>query len=372
MHAVLAPSSAARWVACAGSVSLAARYPEEDTQAALDGTAAHWAASELLYGRLIDVGLVAPNGVTLTDEMIEAAELYVDHIDAALSDSHLTRAALHVEERVNMPSVHPLNWGTPDAWFYSHGGLHLVMFDFKFGHKHVEVFENWQLVDYAEGVLSSLEVDGYDDQCITVDLFIIQPRSHHKDGPIRNWTLRGSDLRPYINQLRNAAEASQMPDAVCTPNPECEFCPGRHACEALQRSGYKAVELSGMSVPVEMPTPALGLELRILQRARARLDARITGLEEQVLVHIKNGSLVPGYAVEQTVGREAWTKPPAEVIALGQMFGHELAKPGVITPAQARKAGIPAEVIQEFSERPRGGLKLVADDGTQARKVFGK
>lgn len=371
-HAVLAPSSAARWVACAGSVLLAALYPEEETQESREGTAAHWGAYELLYGRPIDVGLVAPNGVTLTEEMVEAAELYVQHIDDTLARYGLTREVLHVEERVDIPLVHELNWGTPDAWFYSPAHGVLVVFDFKFGHRFIEVFENWQLVDYTSGILSRLGIDGLTDQAVRVDLYIVQPRSYHKDGPIRLWSVIASDLRPLFNMLRNAAEASQMPNAKCTPNPECEFCPGRHACEALQRSAYKAAEMAGLSVPVELSPAALGLELRMLQRARQLLDSRITGIEEQTLATIKRGQLVPGFATEPTEGREAWNKSVAEVVALGELFGVKVGKPAVITPNQARKAGLPADVVASYCERPQRGLKLVVDDGSQARKVFGK
>lgn len=370
-HALLAPSSAGRWVACAGSVTLAALYPEEETQEAREGTAAHWGAFELLYWRQIDVGLVAPNGVTLTEEMVEAAELYVSHIDDTLTRYGLARDSLHVEERVTIPDVHPLNWGTPDCWFYAPAQGVLVVFDFKFGHRFIEVFENWQLIDYTSGILSRLGVDGIADQSLRVELYITQPRSYHKDGAIRLWTITAAGLRGHFNKLRNAAEASQMPGAMCTPNPECEFCPGRHACEALQRSGYKAAEMAGQSIPVELPPSALGLELRTLQRARGLLDARITGLEEQTLSSIRRGVLVPGYAAEQTEGRETWNKPAAEVVALGDLFGVKVAKPAVLTPAQARKAGLPAEVVASYCDRPQRGIKLVVDDGTQARKIFG-
>jgi hypothetical protein len=80
-HALLAPSSAARWIACAGSVMMEVLYPETvEHAAAAEGTASHWAASEMLAGRVVAEGQVAPNGVVLSDEMIECAEVYVDNV----------------------------------------------------------------------------------------------------------------------------------------------------------------------------------------------------------------------------------------------------------------------------------------------------
>lgn len=371
-HAVLAPSSAARWVACAGSVMLAALYPErEETEEAREGSASHWAAFEMLHGRPVAVGQVAPNGVVLSEEMIDGAEQYVEAIDAALARHGLGRDALHVEQRVAIPYVHEHNWGTPDCWFVSADGKTLVIFDYKYGHRFVEVFENWQLLDYCCGILSALGVDGLADQSLQVEFCIVQPRSYHRDGPVRTWSTLASNLRAHFNTLRNAAEAALLPGAVCTVNPECRDCPGRHACEAVQRAALSAVDMATQSTPLELPAAALALELRTLQRAADLLKARVSGLEETALYRIRGGELVPGYAVEAQVGRQEWTVPVDQVVALGSLMGKELSKPGVVTPKQALKLGIDAATIKTMSTRAQKGLALVVDDGKAARKAFG-
>ena len=69
-----------------------------------------------------------------------------------------------IEERVAIPAVHANNWGTPDTWIFGHnatsGRARLVVIDYKFGHEFVEVFENWQLVDYLFGILQELGISG--------------------------------------------------------------------------------------------------------------------------------------------------------------------------------------------------------------------
>lgn len=371
-HAILAPSAAARWVACAGSVALAALFPEEeDSEEAREGTAAHWAAFEILHASPVAVGQVAPNGFVLTEEMIDGAQMYVDEIDKKLAQYRLTRADLIVERRVSIDRVHPKNWGTPDCRFYVPWRKLLVLFDFKFGHRMIEVFECWQLIDYVVGSADELQLD---DLTNSVEMVIVQPRSFHRDGPVREWMTRLCDLRAQVNILTMAAERALEPGAKCTPNPECEFCPARHACEAVQHSAYRAVALSKGSTPLVLSPAAVGLELRTLEAAEAALAARISGLKAQAVALFKGGAQVPGWAMVPTSGREAWRedKPLAELLQLGELFGISLAKPAAITPGQARKAGMPEEVIAQYAGKPSRGLALERDDGSTARRVFGK
>ena len=84
-HAFLAPSSAFRWVHCAAAPSMEAAYPElEPSPESLEGTAAHWVVQMLLQGTPVSLGTQAPNGVAVTEEMLEGAELVQEDIFAAL------------------------------------------------------------------------------------------------------------------------------------------------------------------------------------------------------------------------------------------------------------------------------------------------
>lgn len=83
-HAPLPPSSANCWVHCAGWRSLHSAFPDDgDTVPAMEGTAAHWCFEEMFEGRVPAVGATAPNGVAITDEMLDGAELFVDAVRAA-------------------------------------------------------------------------------------------------------------------------------------------------------------------------------------------------------------------------------------------------------------------------------------------------
>lgn len=372
-HAFLPPSSAAIWVKCAAAPTMWRRYPEpEDSIEAREGTAAHWAFEQLFAGQLIDVGLVAPNGVVLTEEMIEGAELYVDTVHAGLAGyAEDEPPALHIEKRVNMPNVHANNWGTPDTFAWSAESKCLYLWDYKFGHEYVDEFENWQLIDYAAGILDAIGVDGLADQQTRVIMTIVQPRCFHRAGPVRSLVVRASELRGPINILRMAAEAASGPNPNATVNPKCKHCSGRHACEAYQRTALQAADLSMRSVPLDLTPEATGLELTMLKRAQAALDGRISGLEESVSAMLRiNGARIPGWAIEQTEGRTAWSVPAQEVALLGDMYQIQLRKDAVLPPKQAEKAGIPAEVIDVYSFNPPGAAKLVPESTTTLRKIF--
>lgn len=378
-HAFLAPSSASRWVRCALSASLEAAYPEtEASPSSLEGTAAHWVVQMLLQGTPVALDMQAPNGVAVTQDMLEAAELVRDDILATLGPDWAQY--LVIERRVQIPRVHPThNWGTPDYRAGSrlnNGRLCLHVWDFKYGHGIVDAIENWQLIDYTAGLLDEAGIDGLQDQETVVDMVVIQPRAFHRDGPVRRWRVVAADLRGHINRLSNQAALAVGANPPAVPTPEgCENCRGRHACEALQRAAYLAADKGQNYGALDLSPHALGLELRALKRSQALLEARVSGLEAEATAKIKRGELVPSWILESTPGRLAWRKPAAEILALGQMLGLDLAKPqDVITPTQAKAvaktAKVSGEIFDAYASRPTGAAKLVADDGTKARLTF--
>jgi hypothetical protein len=343
-------------------------YPEtEESQASADGVAAHWAASELLSGRTIDVGLITENGVMLTDEMVDAAQIYADTVLSV--SSGYKDSILHVEKRVGIDTIHPECWGTPDTWLF--GGNTLFLWDFKFGHRFVDVFENWQLIEYAAGILESIGINGITDQHVTVQMTIVQPRCYVGGSPVRTWSVKAVDLRGYFNVARMFEERAIADDATTTVSPECRDCSARHACPAAQQAAYGAMSVASTSVPFDLPPDALGAELRYIENAVEMLEARKSGLEQQALALAKRGVGIPFYTAEQGYGRERWNKPDEEVIAMGNVMGVPLSVPKLVTPKQAIKAGMNEEIVKMYTVTPRGEVKLKRDEGGKARKIFG-
>lgn len=378
-HAYLPPSSALEWETCALWPAMNATYPEaEPGLESMEGTAAHWAFCERLYGRPTSEGQLAENGVGLSGEMLEGAAVYCEVVAEAYA-SALNVSHYHVEQRVQNDEIHAQNWGTPDTWIFGHnpttGRAKLVVIDYKFGKEFVEVFENRQLINYTALILHELGIytNGLGDEYVDVEFIVVQPRSHHKDGIVRRWSFVAVDLRGPLNKLRYAAEAAMIPHPKATPDPvACKHCAGRHACEALQREGYKTMSFSRMSTPVELSPEAAGLELKALQHAIKLAEARASGLASQVEHSLASGHFNPHFAMEPGRADLSWTKPDTEIIALGALVGAELAKPPkAITPTQA-KGKIDPRILDMYSHRPSAGLVLTPITTLAARKVFGR
>lgn len=372
-HSVLMPSRAYRWVACAGSVTLEAQFPQDEGEEAQEGTAAHEVAMILLgLGYLVDVGYVTTNGRVVDEAMREGAIMFAESVrDRMLkvgNDGFLPR----IEQPVKSPQIHPDCWGTPDVVLHQPTISMLDIWEYKYGHDFVEVFENWQLLCYLSGVLDQICAEKPGRELITtVRMHVVQPRSYHRDGPVRTWQVHATDLRAYFNILHGAAHRAMGVLPATASGPQCTNCTAVHACDAAQRAALHAISYAGTAVPFNLPPTAAGRELQALKARREMMDARITGLEAQIVGDLKAGKFVPYWQLGSSTPREVWGKPVEEVIALGDMLGVDLRKaPEAITPVQARVKGIDESVIRGYAFRPRGEVKLIPADVSDARKIF--
>lgn len=367
-HSLIAPSSAKAWRYCAMQPTMSQRYPQEDSPEALEGNAAHWVAWEMLEGVDVKEGDITPNGHVVTDEMIDGGELLREVIRSK------DRAVVtHVEERLAIPTIHEQAFGTPDFWQFFDWTIDLI--DYKFGHRFVDEFENDQGVMYTEGILDLLshQLDigpGKLDQLVTVNFTIVQPRCYYKGLPVRTWTFKAHQIRGQLNILKAAAEQVFLPNPIATTNSECIDCPGRHACPALQQAAYSDAEFSTQSVPLDLTAAAASLELRMLERAQERLNARVDGLRESVIAQLRRGQSAPYHALRQGYGNLKWTVPTDDVLAMGKLMGKDLRKLAIVTPTQAKNLGIDESVISLYSEKPLGKISLVQEDSKNARRVF--
>ena len=359
-HALYAPSSMAQTMQCPASVRLQQLYPEQPDETSIEGEAAHWGCAELLHGRPIAVGQITPNGVALDGDMIDAAELYASVVRPDMG-------GLHVESRVQMPRIHPQCWGTPDAWRVTHSddGPTIRVWDFKYGHEYVDEFENPQLAAYVAGVVDALRLDGQNELLYTVHATIVQPRCYGRK-PVRTWRVPVGELRALWNVMQAACEEADG-EARTRVGPECKHCTARHACDALQRASLSAIDVAGQAEPLELDTPAAAAELRRLRYAVDTMQARASGLEQQLMNVARSGQPVPGFHIETTAGREQWTMPVDRVITLGQLYGVDLRKQATLTPAQARTAGVATD---GFTERRGGSASLVVDQPHQMVRIF--
>lgn len=384
-HSIIPPSSAGIWGApngCTGWVVMAQSYPDVESEPAREGTAAHEIAEAMIRAnaraktdypsRESIVGQTASNNVVFTDEMYDGAERFADDVLSVMTERGVFGGDhFGVEHRVEAARIHAMSYGTVDCFLFDQSRGELFVWDFKFGYGVVEVYENWQLINYVAGILDQLGINGAEDQHITVRMRIVQPRAYHRDGVVREWSAMASGLRGYFNQLHDgASRALGGSTAEFRSGEHCKHCTGRHACPAALKAGVGLYEVATQPTPVELSAEAAAVQYSIVQRARKQLEYLESGLQEQIKGLLTGGAQVPGYRLEPSRGRERWSRPIDEVIALGDLLGHDLRKVTAITPKQAVKLGVDESVIKEYSETPNTGVALVADNGNKAKQVF--
>lgn len=380
-HSIIAPSSANRRRACTGSAIMEAMHPDtSESEDSREGTASHELATimvdALTRGRTgypardKTIGQEASNGVVWTEESYDCAEVFAEECGQLMQRTKVFGGEHFFSERkVQAPSIHPDSEGTLDFGIYDKATGIVYVKDYKFGHRPVEVMTDMQTFEYAIAIWDSIG----SPKGTNFDLTIVQPRSFHRDGTIRRRWLPATEAMKEL-EIMKAVEAEALGDSPRTVAtvPGCRNCSGRHSCDTLGMACFDLAEYAGEPVSARQTPAQVATELAILEKAVGLLSARLTGKQAEAEALIKAGHLVPGKALEPVPGRQKWSVPDAEVLAMGDALKIDLrqtAKP--VTPKQAEKKDIDASVIKEYSTTPNS-IKLVDAGETIASAVFGK
>lgn len=298
-HARLSPSSADRWMTCPGSVALCEGMPDDSSSFAEEGTAAHWAAEQILLGKhdqFSVVGQKAENGITIDADMAADVMRYVTQIwDTAESMC----GTLLVEQRLAIGS-----WtgedgahGTSDAVILAPGEI--AVCDLKFG-RGVEVFaeNNRQLMIYALAAVEAFDIAaGPFDR---VRLIISQPRL----GNFSEWSLTLDELTAFGTQVTQAALGTMLKDAPLVPGEKaCKFCKAKATCPALRSEVMDAFE---NVEPKTAEVDRLGWAMGKVALVETWCKAVRAEVEKELLA----GKAIAGWKlVKGKMGNRKWSDP---------------------------------------------------------------
>ena len=384
-HSIIPPSLASRRRQCNGSAIMELMYPQTtEADDAKKGTASHELAPPMIYANAKGglgfplassiVGATASNGVIWTQDSYDGAKLYADDVGKVMRETGVFTPI--VEQTVNCWCIHPESFGTPDCWLFDPVTRTLYIWDYKYGHRVVEVEWNSQLIEYFSGILDVLEQhhgDRASDLTMTVVFTIVQPRAYHRNGTIRRWRVPASDLRGEVNKLSAVEHAALSDNPTTCAGPECLDCSARNNCETLQQATTAVVKFTGVPSPINLTADQLAVELQIVSDAYDILEARLKGLRAQAEGIIQSGNTVRGWACEQGYGRDAWSVPADQLFIMGDLSGINLRKDAPpVTPKQAIALGMDEQTVKSLSYRPRTSVKLVQSSTTLASKIFGK
>jgi len=366
LHASALP----RIMACAGSTQFPALPPEQSSESAREGTAAHWVAEQFIRDGGANLPDVAPNGIPIDADMTEHARNYAGLIpsDAMVECNGDWYASRDIEIACKVDA----------AWFEEQElapGVTLqtlYVLDFKYGWRIVDPDYNTQLIAYAVGVIRRLAADGVAVRPdLRLALGIYQPRPYHPDGAHRVWRLTLDELIGHHDVIVQTLE--QLPSDALVTGEHCEYCPGAAtgACAAYLRATTNAIDVAMRRSPVELTTAAMARELIDLQRAQAMLKDRLEFAQDNAKRALAaNPAALPGWILKPQYANTSYTKDGAEAIKRETNL-NVYAEPKLATPAELKRRGVPDDVIAKHTHRPLIGQKLERHDpDAEVRKAL--
>lgn len=344
-----------RFMACNGFKSLNGIEPfNPSTEVTDEGNAAHWVAEQAHNG--VDptslIGQTAPNGVFITDEMVDYLSDYIEFVTANKCD-------------VEVDTSHNGNgWeirGRADCIICNDDCLTVA--DLKYGWRIVEPVENWTLLSHAIGYCQSHQLVPYD-----VEFVIYQPRAYHPQGYVRKWRIRYTQLLDYYKQLCFTLE---NPSPTVVSGAQCYKCKSLSQCPAAQIALMNAIDIAQKAFDSEIDNATLAWMLNNIKRAQEILKQSYEAYQDLALHRLQEGKAIKGYTIQPSLGNTAWDSN-VTVEFIKAMCGVDVSVSKLMTPAQAKKAGVPEELIKNCTHRPDNGLKLInIDENKIATKIFG-
>ncbi len=348
---------------CIGSIFMSASLPPDtDRDARDEGNAAHWLSKELFDGREVRVGDKAYNGYVITETMMDHMQEYVARLDCGAMEINTSWSggtvgdnytAFDVRARADhimmRNEVEMVNAGYGNVAEIDH--WHLMVDDLKYGWRVVEPEANWTLIAHAIGYCIA---HGVKPERIT--LRIHQPRPYHPLGPVRSWVITYEQLLEYHAQI--VARLSNPTADLHTRYDICAKCPAMPTCPAARQAGMNAVDVATLAYDDTLSNNVLAYELEMLTIAEATITNRKTALEELITYRIaKGGEVFEDYALKPRYANTKW-KTGFTGKFLSMVTGRDLIKDAVVTPAAAKRLGVPDSILADLTERPMIGAKL--------------
>jgi hypothetical protein len=410
-HAKLSPSSAHRWMNCAGSVRLIGDESSTAGIEAMRGTAAHRVIELMLQNGERDANayhnfnilvhgpgteetlVLAPDGTfgvaegwhhfVCDDTMVAGIQMMLDEVDRVIEESF--DPTLYTERFLDMTWLDSRLGGTADVTVVDPGWVHLL--DYKNGRIIVEVKGNEQMKNYAVGLLH----EHPDARGVTVHL--VQPNAIHEDGHIREESYSADELKIFELQMKSAADATAKPNAPRRAGDWCTFCPAKIRCPEFDAIALSEAGADFASDPAEMPVPAPeavtdfleddGGEAYRATLARKRkwipvLDQWAKDIQQAIFNELMNNREVPGTKLVQGKTNRAYVSDEATtaaaLIEAGLPADELYSEPKLKSPAQVEKVRPPGmkpaavkKIVAPLCHKPPGRITVAdADDPREA------
>lgn len=346
-HSHIGASSAARWLACPGSVRLYKELTQRRaTIYAATGTVAHELCERCLTEGTEPLDYLGMEfeqdgfPVKVDDAMVSAVTVYVGQIRL---DRERFGGTLKVEQSFDLSWVYPGMFGRNDACLIPDDLFGtLRVYDYKNGRVNVEAKDNPQLMYYALGALGERNLNLVE----AVEINIIQPNSMDGGNWLDTWTITVDHLYEWaMDVLRPGAAKTAEPDAPFCEGEHCAFCEAAAFCPLKQSKVLAMFDAPVEAAPAEIALPEVsalapervGLLSAFFNGPEFDRWRKSLAAEEQAM--LARGVHVPGRKlVEKTVkGNRRWVSEDAVITALKEILGDELFTQDVIGPAPVER-----------------------------------
>jgi Protein of unknown function (DUF2800) len=382
-HAILGPSSAERWMTCAGSVALSEGLKDEGSEYADEGTAAHFLAAHCLVtghevstqkGRFIYLMQSTATGehyeafgnapnlyddkqlneFEVDDDMVEHVGKYVADVRGLVKG--LEGATLHVEQRLSIAYMTGEEdaEGTSDTVIVS--DTELIVADLKYGQGvRVDAKDNPQLKMYAASAVNKY---GLMHDFEHVRVIINQPRLNHVSEhvytllEIREFEEEVAQAVKYVERaIEFYADKNDAFKKFLVPSEDaCRWCKAKADCPELARFVKEAIDaeftdISGVediayynSLKTEAYTDPD--ELSVKMKSIDLIEEWCKAVRAKVESVLLSGQPVPGYKlVEGKMGHRKWAdeQEAEKVMKSMRLKVDEMYDMKLISPTSAEK-----------------------------------
>ena len=286
-HAILAPSSASRWMACTPSARLELKFPNKSSVYADEGTLAHAVGEAIIrfeHGLITkkqyeSLMLKHKKSEHYSEELLQHCQNYADYVSEYVGKDSI----LLVEQKLDMTNYVPEGSGTGDILIMQDKLMDFI--DLKFG-KGVPVFaeNNKQLMLYALGAYNDF---GFAFETEVIRMHIYQPRLDS----VSMWEISVVDLIHWAEtELKEKAQMAFKGEGEFVPGKHCGFCKAKAQCRALRDYNMELAALA-----FKEPDLLEDEELLEVLEKKPLFDNWIKAVGEYLLEQAKNGRKFVGY-----------------------------------------------------------------------------